>query len=167
MSWQKKAAAVFTAGRKLEDDGLYVIGIFDLEPAGILIRAYNQATSAQYTLSPSELELTRAGLCRSDDDLKRLADSIQLYRIGTNTFIHSTLPGISKPKVVPLGDAAKDFIAATPAGPATSLPELLATALSELCKVKPQGLDAVQWLGEWLLANNPNQPTVQEPDCGQ
>ena len=24
------------------------------------------------------------------------------------------------------------------------------------------GVDAVEWLGDWLLANNPNKPSVQE-----
>jgi Dpy-30 motif len=42
--------------------------------------------------------------------------------------------------------------------------ELLTTGLSELCKAKPHGVEAVKWLGEWLLANNPNQPNVEEPD---
>ena len=41
-----------------------------------------------------------------------------------------------------------------------SIYELLVTGLVELCKVKPVGIDAVQWLGEWLLANNPRQPRV-------
>ncbi len=41
-----------------------------------------------------------------------------------------------------------------------SIHALLVTGLVELCKVKPVGIDAVQWLGEWLLANNPRQPKV-------
>jgi len=36
--------------------------------------------------------------------------------------------------------------------------------LAELCIEKPSGLDAVRWLGQWLLDNNPNQPSVEEPD---
>ena len=50
----------------------------------------------------------------------------------------------------------------TKAGSET-LPELLTTALAELCKAKPAGLDAVKWLGEWLVENNPNRPRVEEP----
>lgn len=45
-----------------------------------------------------------------------------------------------------------------------SVHDVLVTGLVELCKVKPVGVDAVQWLGEWLLNNNPNQPRVIEPD---
>ena len=58
----------------------------------------------------------------------------------------------------------RQFIAATPAG-AETLPELLTTGLSELCKEKPAGLEAVRWLGNWLLENNPNQPQVMEPEA--
>jgi hypothetical protein len=84
----------------LQDDGMYVIGIFDMEPAGLLIRAYNQSTSTQYSLSPTETEVAAAGLNRSPDSLRALANSIDIYEIGSETFIHSQLPGISKPKVL-------------------------------------------------------------------
>jgi hypothetical protein len=49
-------------------------------------------------------------------------------------------------------------------GSETSLNELIVTGLVELCKVKPVGLDAVRWLGEWFLANNPTKPNVIPPD---
>lgn len=81
---------------------------------------------------------------------------------GGTPYLESSLPGINKPKVVPEGDGVRQFITATPAG-AETLPQLLTTALSELCKEKPAGLDAVRWLGQWLLDNNPNQPQVEEP----
>ena len=38
------------------------------------------------------------------------------------------------------------------------LQETLVTGLLELCRVKLTGDDAVQWLGEWLIENNPNNP---------
>jgi|TARA_A100001015_G_C15017734_1_gene726341 hypothetical protein len=37
-------------------------------------------------------------------------------------------------------------------------------ALAELCKEKPAGLDAVKWLGQWMIDNNPNQPQIEEPE---
>ena len=40
----------------------------------------------------------------------------------------------------------------------------LTRQLAELCKEKPAGLEAVRYLGQWLLDNNPNQPAVQEPE---
>ncbi|CAM9290784.1 unnamed protein product, partial [Choristocarpus tenellus] len=163
MSWKKKSSAIYTVGRKLGDDGMYIVDLFDMSPAGILIRAYNQENSARYTSSPSEGELARAGLSRSKDDLKRLAESISIVRVGNKTFIQSNLEGIKKPKVMPTGEGAREYIKNIPAG-GQMLPELLTTALSELCKVKPQGLEAVRWLGEWLIANNPNKPRIGEPD---
>jgi hypothetical protein len=44
-----------------------------------------------------------------------------------------------------------------------SIHDVLINGLVELCKVKPVGNDAVQWLGEWLIANNPNKPRVEGP----
>jgi hypothetical protein len=35
--------------------------------------------------------------------------------------------------------------------------------LAELCKEKPAGLEAVRWLGQWLIDHNPNQPAIEEP----
>ena len=79
------------------------------------------------------------------------------------SFLESALPGINKPKNVPTGEGVRAFITATKAGEET-LPQLLTTALAELCKEKPAGLDAVRFLGQWLIDNNPNLPAVQEPD---
>ena len=46
-----------------------------------------------------------------------------------------------------------------PAAP--SLQGVLTDALAALCKEKPAGLDAVEFLGKWLLENNPNKPLEQ------
>ncbi|GMH51581.1 hypothetical protein TL16_g01043 [Triparma laevis f. inornata] len=124
---------------------MYIITIIDLEPAGLLIKAYNQSSNAEYTLSPTEGQIKEAGLSRK-------------------TFISSTIPSIKDQKVIPQGPLVQTFISGTTVG-AETLPDLLTTALSELCKVKPAGLDAVRWLGEWLLENNPNQPHVEEPEA--
>ena len=45
-----------------------------------------------------------------------------------------------------------------------SIQELLVTGLMQLCKMKPSGNDAVKWLGDWLIENNPNKPTVEDSD---
>ena len=50
------------------------------------------------------------------------------------------------------------------AAPGQSIHQLLVTGLAELCRVRPNGLDAVQFLGEWLLLNNPSQPAVLAPE---
>lgn len=44
-----------------------------------------------------------------------------------------------------------------------SLNEVLVDGLTQLCRIKPVGMDAVTWLGHWLLRNNPNKPSVEEP----
>ena len=36
--------------------------------------------------------------------------------------------------------------------------QVLVDGLVQLCKAKPVGNDAVRWLGEWLVANNPARP---------
>uniref|UniRef100_A0A7S2XW71 Uncharacterized protein n=1 Tax=Fibrocapsa japonica TaxID=94617 RepID=A0A7S2XW71_9STRA len=154
---------LYVQGRQLSDGGMYIISVTDLDPAGVLIKAYNQVTSSEYYLSPSEDELEEAGLSRQKEDLKTLVESIDLTELsGGRTFLRSSLAGIKDPKVIPQGAEAAQFIKSIPAGTDT-LPELLTTALSELCKVKPSGLDAVRWLGQWLLENNPNQPQIEEP----
>eukprot|EP00740_Mantoniella_antarctica_P003091 CAMPEP_0181359350 /NCGR_PEP_ID=MMETSP1106-20121128/6031_1 /TAXON_ID=81844 /ORGANISM="Mantoniella antarctica, Strain SL-175" /LENGTH=375 /DNA_ID=CAMNT_0023472441 /DNA_START=250 /DNA_END=1377 /DNA_ORIENTATION=- len=53
---------------------------------------------------------------------------------------------------VPEGAAARDFIK-------TTLTPTLVKGLAALCKEKPSAgkLEAVQWLADWLLANNPNK----------
>lgn len=53
--------------------------------------------------------------------------------------------------------------------PKQSLNDVLVEGLTQLCRIKPVGDDAIEWLGEWLLRNNPNKPqagpsTVVEAD---
>ena len=36
--------------------------------------------------------------------------------------------------------------------------QVLVQGLVQLCKAKPVGNDAVRWLGEWLVQNNPSRP---------
>lgn len=78
--------------------------------------------------------------------------------------LQSTNEHIKKAKERLLGDALKDMCKNTMPGTSKALNELLVDGLVELCKVKPVGNDAVQWLGEWLIANNPNKPFVSEEE---
>ena len=51
-------AALLTMARKFQaDDDLYLVSIFDLEPSGIIIHAYNQINSTEYVLPVSEMEV--------------------------------------------------------------------------------------------------------------
>jgi len=131
-------------------------------PSGVLVRAYQQAKSIELFMPISESEIEKAGLSRGEASLKKLAESLDLREQGGQTFLESSLPGVLKPKVVPSGEGVRQYIGRTKAGDET-FPEFLTTALSELCKAKPAGLEAVRWLGNWLLENNPNKPKVEEP----
>jgi hypothetical protein len=62
------------------------------------------------------------------------------------------------------GTTLDNHIKAPMFGCPESIHDVIVTGLVELCKVKPVGVDAVQWLGEWLLNNNPNKPQVTDPD---
>uniref|UniRef100_A0A7S4DEB2 Nucleoside diphosphate kinase-like domain-containing protein n=2 Tax=Lotharella globosa TaxID=91324 RepID=A0A7S4DEB2_9EUKA len=44
-----------------------------------------------------------------------------------------------------------------------SLNDVLQKGLTKLCRAKPVGLDAIEWLGRWLIENNPARPSVEQP----
>ncbi|CAN0128603.1 unnamed protein product, partial [Heterosigma akashiwo] len=108
--------SLYVQGRRLKDGSLYVISVVDLEPAGVLVKAYNQITSAEFFLSPSEDELSEAGLSRKQEDLQKLVESIDLKEISGQTFLSSSLPGVRDAKVVPRGDQAQAFVEGVRAG---------------------------------------------------
>lgn len=45
-------------------------------------------------------------------------------------------------------------------GDSESAEEILITGLLELCKTKLEGNDAIRWLGEWLIENNPKKIVI-------
>lgn len=49
--------SLLTVGKKLQDENLYVLSIYDLEPSGLLVHAYDQTKSKEYVLPVSELEV--------------------------------------------------------------------------------------------------------------
>ncbi|CAL8083792.1 unnamed protein product [Calicophoron daubneyi] len=54
---------------------------------------------------------------------------------------------------IPMRVAAKDYLA-------RNVNPTLLRGLTEVCKQKPK--DPVPWLADWLLANNPNRPSINE-----
>jgi hypothetical protein len=155
--------AVYTEGRKLSDGKLYILSVYDCDFAGLLVRAYHQLDAIEYTLSPTNPELKVAGIKRDRESYKILASSIDIKTEKDKTFLTSNLGPLKKPKFIPQGDEAREFINSSKAG-AETLPDLLVRGLSDLARSKPVGLLAVKQLGEWLLANNPNQPQVAMED---
>lgn len=91
--------------------------------------------------------------------------TIDLVPQGSGLVLQSSNDRISKIHQRLVGSSLETHLKANTLGGGTqSINELIVTGLVELCKVKPVGIDAVQWLGEWLLENNPNKPHVSSPD---
>jgi hypothetical protein len=51
-------ASLLTMGKKLRGDDLFLLSVYDMEPSGIIIHAYNQFDSKEYSLPVSEKEVT-------------------------------------------------------------------------------------------------------------
>lgn len=83
---------------------------------------------------------------------------------GTDQVLQSNNERISNIKKRPLGEELEQLLKSPMEGTEESLNNLLVTGLVELCRVKPVGVDAVKWLGNWLLENNPKRPNVEVPD---
>ncbi len=176
-------ASLLTVGKKLQDSNLYLLSIYDLEPSGIIVHAYDQVNSKELLLPVSEFEVRKtvfmgwiqinvchfqllsAGISRSPAELKFFLDTIELVQQGSDQVLQSTNDKISKIQNRLTGAALEAQIKTQPIGSSDqTINDLIVTGLVELCKVKPVGVDAVKWLGEWLLENNPNKPVVMSPD---
>lgn len=93
-----------------------------------------------------------------------LIETIELVPLGPEIVLQSSNESLNKIKRRALGSELEDLMKEPLVDGGDSLHDLLTNGLVELCKVKPVGLNAVEWLGEWLLANNPNKPRVEIPD---
>ncbi len=57
-------AALITIGKKMSAEHMYLLSVFDLEPSGVMVHAYNQADSQEYILPVSEMEVVNVlSLC--------------------------------------------------------------------------------------------------------
>lgn len=110
------------------------------------------------------MQLAQSGITRSGASLTNLIDTIELVRQGEELVLQSTNDSISKIKKILTGQSLETMIKSPMQSSSTSLNDLLVTGLVELCKAKPVGIEAVKWLGEWLIANNPNKPLVTPTD---
>lgn len=96
----------------------------------------------------------------------RLIDTLYLSPLGGDWALQSNNLKIKEQKVVPTGENLDSLIKAKVLDGGGSIHELLITGLVELCKAKPVGIDAVRWLGNWLIENNPNKPRVNVVEEG-
>jgi hypothetical protein len=79
--------------------------------------------------------------------------------------LQSTIESISKIKERATGSNLEAKIKSPLQHTSSStLHDFLVTGLVELCKVKPVGIEAVKWLGQWIIENNPNKPAVFSVD---
>jgi len=159
--------SLLSMGKTLNEEKLYVVTCYDMEPSGIIVQAYNQTDSSEYILSISERELSSAGITRDKESLTYLVDTLYLSPYGDSHALQSNLDAIKEQKKRPTGEEVEAMIKASgSAGPqGETVYDTLVTGLVELCKAKPVGLDAVTWLGDWLITNNPSAPAVDE-DAG-
>lgn len=110
-------------------------------------------------------QLSRAGITRHQASLKELLLTIELVRKDDLMVLESSNQIISKIKNRPTGDELEEMLKKPMMGDGSdSIQELLVTGFMQLCKEKPSGNDAIKWLGEWLIENNPNKPTVEDPE---
>ena len=91
-------------------------------------------------------------------------DTVDIFPVGSDFVLRSSDERISNIKQRLLGEDLIEMTKRPINGSKTSLNSLIVEGLVELSKVKPVGLDAVRWLGQWLLANNPSKPCVMDPD---
>lgn len=110
------------------------------------------------------MQLSDAKILRTPESLTQFLGTIYISDNDAVWLLQSSNPKIKKQRIKPTGEQV-DALIRSPSGPAgESMHDLLVAGLVALCKAKPVGPDAVQWLGEWLLANNPNKPRVDDPD---
>ena len=101
-----------TSGRKLEGGQLYLLSVFDLEPSGVIVHAYNQITSKEYMLPVLEKELAAANLTRSKAHLSSLLESVKMVPAGGEYVLQSDYEAISKIKRRPTGEEVEALIKA-------------------------------------------------------
>lgn len=169
----------------------FEVRLFEVDDAGVVAVVFQSSSEHGAPLKFSRVftrpELDNAGIGRTLEGHVALVDSLELvedaYFSGTDAVkaglnslaayqLSSTLHGISYPPPIVSHDAALAYFARAPVGLSTwnasRVPEednllvnLVVKGLTELCKEKPAGLDAVKWLGHWFLDHNPTQPKVQ------
>ena len=107
--------------------------------------------------------MTNASITRHVSSLTDLLNSIQIVQSGANKVLESLIENIGGKECV--HDETESTTAVLMAdADSESIQDILVTGLLDLCKIKLEGNDAVRWLGEWLIANNPNKLDTSNPD---
>lgn len=101
-------------------------------------------------------QLTQARITRHVSSLVDLLNSIKLVAAEKARFLESRIEHI-RGVICTVDEADGSAKAVINDGDSDFIEDLLVTGLLELCKIKLNGNEAIQWLGEWLLKNNPSK----------
>ncbi|CEG48516.1 dynein light chain [Plasmopara halstedii] len=172
----------------------FEIQLFEVDGAGITAVAIQisqeQDSPQNFSRAFSRAELEKAGINRTSKAYVALVDSLELvedvYFTGNDAIssgqnmltayrLSSKLPGISSPLPIVSHHAALSYFARAPVGFSARntsqeveednlLVNVIVKGLTELCREKPSGLNALRWLGNWFLEHNPAQPLVNADD---
>lgn len=160
--------SLYTQARKI-GSSTFILSVIDIEPAGVLVKAYNAELSQSWTLSVQENEMERAKILRTEKGLKRLIESIELGVDNTDAgsmYIYSNLVGVQHYKKTLNSSNLRQFLSEMKSGENLNaeekLMETLTKALAALCAEKPTKTNAIRWLGNYLLENQPGAPVVSD-----
>lgn len=172
----------------------FEVRLFEVDDVGLLavVGSISQEHSPSQKLSRvfSKAELENAGVASILEGYVMLVDSLDLVEDAFFTSkdardsghhvlaayqLSSTLPGIKIPRPIVSRQAALSYFARAPVGLSTwnksqepeednLLVNLVVKGLTELCREKPSGVEAVKWLGTWFLDHNPAQPKMEADD---
>ncbi|KAG2782544.1 hypothetical protein PC129_g11993 [Phytophthora cactorum] len=174
--------------------GEFEVRLFEVDDAGVAAVVFQisqeHGPPLKFSRVFSRAELDKAGIARTLEGHVALVDSLELvedaYFTGNDAVtagqnmlaayqLSSTLPSISFPPPIVSHEAALSYFSRAPVGLSTwnssRVPEeenllvnLVVKGLTELCREKPPGLEAIKWLGYWFLDHNPAQPKVEVDD---
>lgn len=96
-------------------------------------------------------------LIRDDTAVYTSTRDNALYDI--NEFFTST-----RTQSISTHEQVKQLLSSKPMNSHLSLSDVLVNGLTELCRIRPDGDDAIIWLADWLENNNPYRPKVQHCD---
>lgn len=141
--------ALLTIGKTLNGDQLFVMSVYDLEPSGIIVQAYSQVDSKEYSLAVSEKELIESKLDRGPEALAHLLETTYLSSHDTNSLaLQSTLPAIKVRKKRPAGSDVDKFIKVQQVYPySVCLPDFLSS-------ISPLIVYTGAWTGLVLFSND-------------
>lgn len=148
-----QAAAELYADKKDEDTFEELCNHMSSGTSAVLVLAKPGAVDTWLKLLPGLCDRFGAGTVDGSADANKAQAQIDRFFPQLSSEQESSMDDVKV--YLTKGSAAGDGQA--------SLQGVLLEGLTQLCRVKPRGMEAVTWLADWLLRNNPNKPSVEEP----